>query len=184
LLEKLCAALPDAADTLRAAAASDAHAWAHEFGKDHDPSALPCESNTFRYRPFGIGLVRADGGVSDSDLARVLLGAAATGTRLTVSLSAPRPWLEKAGVAAIVEDEAALCQRLMTATRVWYGVRAPGASPALKAAAIEAGLRLVDAPVLTNGRLELLWLLREQSVTETLHRYGNIMPTLKELGRA
>lgn len=184
LLEKLCAALPDAADTLRAAVASDAHAWAHEFGNDHDPSALPCESNTFRYRPFGIGLVRADSEVSDAELARVLLGAAATGTRLTVSVSAPRPWLEKAGVAAIVEDDAALCQRITTATRVWYGVRAPGASPALKAAAIEAGLRLVDAPVLTNGRLELLWLLREQSVTETLHRYGNIMPTLKELGRA
>ena len=61
-------------------------------------------------------------------------------------------------------------------------MRAPAASPALKAAAITGGIRLVDHPVLLNGRLELLWLLREQEVSQTLHRYGNVMPTLKELG--
>lgn len=34
-------------------------------------------------------------------------------------------------------------------------------------------------PVTRNGRLELRYYLREQSVTETLHRYGNIMPKPK-----
>jgi hypothetical protein len=57
-----------------------------------------------------------------------------------------------------------------------------GASSTLKAAAIEAGLRLVDQPILWNGRVELLWLLREQSVSETLHRYGNVLPTPEQLG--
>ncbi len=184
LLEKLCAALPDAAERLRAAAASDAHAWAGEFGIEHDPSKLPCESNVFRYRPFATGLVRADALVSDSDLARILLAAAVTGATLSVSVDVARPWLENAGVSATVEDEAGLCKRLSEGPKGWYGVRAPGAGPELKAAAIEAGLRLVDAPVVTNGRLEMLWLLREQAVTETLHRYGNITPTLKELGLA
>lgn len=184
LLDKLCAALPGSAANLRAAAGSDARAWTTEFGIDHDPSKLPCESNVFRYKPFARGLVRADASVSDEELARVLLAAAATGTELTLSLAAARPWLAPLGVASVVEEEASLIARLHSGARSWYGVRAPGASPALKAAAIEAGLRLVDAPVLANGRLELLWLLREQSVSETLHRYGNIMPTLKELGRA
>lgn len=184
LLEKLCATLPAAAAMLRAAAASDAHAWASEFGISHDPSKLPCESNTFRYRPFARGLVRADANTGDDALARILLAAAVTGTRLDLSLVAARPWLAPLGIAFGIEDEVTLTRRLAAANRSWYGLRAPGAGPALKAAAIEAGLRLVDAPVLANGRLELLWLLREQAISETLHRYGNIMPTLKELGKA
>ena len=48
----------------------------------------------------------------------------------------------------------------------------------------EPGLRLVDAPVLANGRIESLWLLREQSVSETLHRYGNVLPTPEQLAAA
>jgi RHH-type proline utilization regulon transcriptional repressor/proline dehydrogenase/delta 1-pyrroline-5-carboxylate dehydrogenase len=183
LLGKLCATLPAAAATLRAAAGSDAYAWDHEFGIDHDPSALACERNTFRYRPFAKGLVRVDAATTDEDLARILLAAAATGTDLAISLAHARPWLAPLGIAAVVEEEATLIAWLGKETFGWCGMRAPGASPALKAAAIAAGLRLVDHPVLTNGRLELLWLLREQAVSETLHRYGNVMPTLKELGR-
>jgi RHH-type proline utilization regulon transcriptional repressor/proline dehydrogenase/delta 1-pyrroline-5-carboxylate dehydrogenase len=184
LLEKLCATLPAAAASLRAAAGSDAHAWDTEFGIDHDPSALPCESNTFRYRPFATGLVRVDGTTSDESLARILLAAAIAGTALRISLADSRPWLAPLGISAVVEDEPTLVGRLAKETSVgWCGMRAPGASPALKAAAIAAGIRLVDHPVLLNGRLELLWLLREQSVSETRHRYGNVMPTLKELGR-
>jgi RHH-type proline utilization regulon transcriptional repressor/proline dehydrogenase/delta 1-pyrroline-5-carboxylate dehydrogenase len=183
LLEKLAAALPAAAESLRAAAGSDAYAWDTEFGLGHDPSALPCESNTFRYRPFATGIVRVDATTTDEDLARILLGTVVTATAVYISIAEPRPWLAACGIAAVVEDEAQLTARLVHQTKGWCGMRAPGASPALKAAAIAAGLRLVDHPVLTNGRLELLWLLREQAVSETLHRYGNVMPTLKELGR-
>jgi RHH-type proline utilization regulon transcriptional repressor/proline dehydrogenase/delta 1-pyrroline-5-carboxylate dehydrogenase len=35
---------------------------------------------------------------------------------------------------------------------------------------------VIDAPVLANGRLELRWYLREQTVSRVVHRYGNIMP--------
>ncbi len=38
----------------------------------------------------------------------------------------------------------------------------------------EAGLNWIHAPVLTTGRIELTRWLREQSVTRTLHRYGQI----------
>jgi RHH-type proline utilization regulon transcriptional repressor/proline dehydrogenase/delta 1-pyrroline-5-carboxylate dehydrogenase len=81
----------------------------------------------------------------------------------------------------LIEDDAAFEKRLLAENRPWQGLRAPGASPSLKTAAIEAGLRLVDAPVVWNGRIELLWLLREQSVSETLHRYGNVLPTPEQL---
>ena len=33
---------------------------------------------------------------------------------------------------------------------------------------------MVDVPVLANGRLELRWYLREQSISNVLHRYGNV----------
>lgn len=182
LLEKLGAVLPHDADLLRAAAASDSAAWHAEFGVGHDPSKLTCESNTFRYRPFAAGIVRAEGNTSDADLARVLLAAATAGTDVEVSLDQPRPFLAAAGITPVIEDAAAFEKRLLARKLPWQGLRAPGASPALKAAAIEAGLRLVDAPVVHNGRLELLWLLREQSVSETLHRYGNVLPTPEQLG--
>ena len=60
-------------------------------------------------------------------------------------------------------------------------MRAPGASPALRDAANIAGKRLADGPVVWNARLEWPAWLREQSISETLHRYGNIVvkPVLK-----
>ncbi len=185
LLDKLCAALPAAAATLRAAAASDAAAWQSEFGVDHDPSRLACESNVLRYRPFASGWLRADAATGDAELARIMLGAAAAGVDLEISLNEARGFLDGTlGVAPpVVEDEGRFIERLTSGDPAWRPLRAPGASPALKAAATEAGARLHDQAVLWNGRLELLWLLREQAVSETLHRYGNVQPTPQQLGR-
>lgn len=181
LLEKLCSALPSAAGHLRAAAASDAAACKSEFHVSHDPSKLACESNIFRYKPFAMGIIRVDASTSDSELARILLGAAAAGTEVEVSLPSARGFLSTAGITPVIEDDAAFAVRLLASKGPWRGLRAPAASPAIKAAATEAGVRLVDQPALWNGRLEMLWLLREQSVSETLHRYGNILPTPAQL---
>lgn len=182
-LEKLCAALPADAATLRAAAASDAAAWRREFQVEHDPSNLACESNRFRYRSFCTSIVRLDDGTGDAELARIMLAAIPGGVDLEISLNHYRPFLAELDLTPIIEDDAAFMRRLIAGKGIWQGLRAPGASPALKAAATEAGVRLVDHPVLWNGRLEMLWLLREQSVSETLHRYGNILPTPEQLGR-
>jgi RHH-type transcriptional regulator, proline utilization regulon repressor / proline dehydrogenase / delta 1-pyrroline-5-carboxylate dehydrogenase len=48
-------------------------------------------------------------------------------------------------------------------------------STAARAAAAGVGLTVVEAPVLANGRLELRWYLREQAVSQVLHRYGNVI---------
>ena len=183
LLENVCAALPPAAVSLRAAAASDAAAWKNEFGVDHDPSQLACETNVFRYRPFAKSIVRVNDATTDEELARILLAARTAGVELKISLDRSRPFLTSLGVYPVIEDDDTFGNNLHAEKGIWQGLRAPGASPALKAAAIEAGLRLADQPVLWNGRLEMLWLLREQSVSETLHRYGNIVPTPAQLGR-
>jgi RHH-type proline utilization regulon transcriptional repressor/proline dehydrogenase/delta 1-pyrroline-5-carboxylate dehydrogenase len=176
LLEKLCTALPENAALLQAAAASDAAAWNSEFGVEHDPSALACEANVFRYRPFERGIVRADSATDDAALARILLGAAAAGVAVEVSLPEPRAFLTALAVEPVIENDDAFIRRIGTAQLPWQGLRAPGASDAIKAAAIDAGLRMADQAVVCNGRIELLWLLREQSVSRTLHRYGNLIP--------
>ena len=38
-----------------------------------------------------------------------------------------------------------------------------------------AGVAVIDAPVLATGRLELRWYLREQTITRVRHRYGNVI---------
>ena len=45
----------------------------------------------------------------------------------------------------------------------------------VRAAAHEAGVAVIDVPVLAVGRLELRWYLREQTVARVVHRYGNVM---------
>ena len=97
---------------------------------------------------------------------------------LTVSLTAESPvpeWLaEHGGATVVVETEAGFVERLAypadaERVRVWGPV-----SIAARAAANGAGLTVIDAPVLANGRLELRWYLREQTVSRVLHRYGSV----------
>jgi RHH-type proline utilization regulon transcriptional repressor/proline dehydrogenase/delta 1-pyrroline-5-carboxylate dehydrogenase len=44
-------------------------------------------------------------------------------------------------------------------------------------AANEAHVAVIDPPALANGRLELRYYLREQVISQTTHRYGNLIPT-------
>ena len=49
------------------------------------------------------------------------------------------------------------------------------ASTRLREAANQAGVYLADGPVTANGRVELLNYLKEQAVSRTLHRFGNLV---------
>jgi RHH-type proline utilization regulon transcriptional repressor/proline dehydrogenase/delta 1-pyrroline-5-carboxylate dehydrogenase len=78
-------------------------------------------------------------------------------------------------VELVVEAEAAFVARLAQPedaerARVWAPI-----SAAARAAANGAGVTVIDARVLANGRLELRWYLREQTVSRVLHRYGSLM---------
>jgi RHH-type proline utilization regulon transcriptional repressor/proline dehydrogenase/delta 1-pyrroline-5-carboxylate dehydrogenase len=44
----------------------------------------------------------------------------------------------------------------------------------IRRAAAEANVFLADAPVLMEGRAELLWYVQEQSLSFDYHRYGNL----------
>ena len=179
LLERCLAELRDADQRalLEASAASYARAWRHHFGREHDPSKILGERNGFRYRPCRRVLVRETGG-SGVTLSQVALAACATGVPLTVSLAPDSPsaaWLaEGDGARLVVEAEAGFVERLAhpedtERVRVWEPI-----STAARAAANAVGLTVIDAPVLANGRLELRWYLREQTVSRVLHRYGSV----------
>jgi RHH-type transcriptional regulator, proline utilization regulon repressor / proline dehydrogenase / delta 1-pyrroline-5-carboxylate dehydrogenase len=160
---------------LTASAASYARAWRMHFSGEHDPSAIRGERNAFRYRPCHRVIAR---GSTSAALCQVVLAACVANTPLTVSLppdARPWPWLaECAGVDMVVEADAGLAERLAHSSnaerlRVWEPI-----STAARAAANGAGVTVIDAPVLANGRLELRWYLREQAVCRVLHRYGNV----------
>ena len=64
--------------------------------------------------------------------------------------------------------------------RVRYA--APDRVPeAIRAAAAEALQYVADTPVSLHGRVELLWYLREQSISHVYHRYGNLGLRIGEL---
>ena len=70
---------------------------------------------------------------------------------------------------------------LLTGDAVYDRLQALGPlSTALRRALNTAGISVVDVPVLANGRLELHYYLREQALSQTVHRYGNVLKTYRE----
>ena len=95
------------------------------------------------------------------------------------------PMVEKLGskiiVEADVENEASLIARLSAGDVVYDRLRALGPlSTALRRVLNAAGISVVDVPVLANGRLELRYYLREQALSQTVHRYGNVLKTYRQ----
>jgi RHH-type proline utilization regulon transcriptional repressor/proline dehydrogenase/delta 1-pyrroline-5-carboxylate dehydrogenase len=169
VLRQLRAGLgPDDRAVLDAAARSLARWAAEEFGAGHDPSGLRAEANVLRYRPRpGPVVVRVDDGVSDATTAIAVLAAAVAGVEVRVSSCSARPHWHGAP-RMVTEEEPSL-----------DGIRAVrllgGGGPALWRAAAGAMVEIDDTPVMANGRLELLRWYREQAVSVTLHRYGNVV---------
>jgi RHH-type proline utilization regulon transcriptional repressor/proline dehydrogenase/delta 1-pyrroline-5-carboxylate dehydrogenase len=179
LLEFLTALLsPAEMESLRAAAGSDAWWMAHEFGIGHDPSALACESNLFRYRPIARCLIRAGEALSDAGIARLIIAAHAAGSIVELSLPPGREFALP-GIAVWHECTENLARRLPDGG---YGLlRAPSPGPEITAAAIEAGVRLVRHFPVFSGKIELPAHFREQAVAETLHRHGSVLPRPQDL---
>lgn len=172
--------LPAEADSLLTAAVqSYAWAWQTHFSREHDPSQILGEKNVFRYRPCPI-FIRIGAEARGVDVAQVLLAARTVKRPLTVSIDPKQEpiwgWLADVGdIIFLRESEEVLARRLADSTE-WERLRLVGQiSEKARRAANTAGIAVVDNPVLANGRLELRLYLREQAVSQTTHRYGNLM---------
>ncbi|APT85565.1 bifunctional proline dehydrogenase/L-glutamate gamma-semialdehyde dehydrogenase [Corynebacterium aquilae] len=154
---------------LRHAASSDAHAWATEFGVEHDPTGLVCESNVFRYRPMLEPLqVRLGRGFNMRDAIRLHLGSLLTGTRLEFTSAEET---NVPGIAVNTLSDEAFAARI--GARNNARVRVLGEVPAgLYDAAAKSLACILAGPALADGRRELLHQLQEQAVSHTRHRFG------------
>ena len=149
----------------------DEHWWRAYYSRSHDPSGLFCEQNVLRYRPRPDVVVRVGPDADAAEVNRTLRAARAASTQPRVS--APSRDMLPAG-AGTVEDDETFCARLteMTFGRVRHVGRAP---TEVRVAAAAAEVDVIDEPVVTSGRLEMRWYLREQAISRTLHRFGNLL---------
>ena len=183
---------------LRRAALSDAIAWDREFGQVKDASHLGVERNLFRYRPVPHMAVRATADAPWHALLRVAIAGIRSGAGLGISAAGGFPaqvrraladegahvfvetdeqWIERmtrpaadtadAGDAASVRPSRVRLVGSAVAVDVLHGALA-------KAVGGDPDLAVYANEVTTAGRLELLPFLREQSVTITAHRFGNV----------
>lgn len=150
------------------------------FNKAHDPSKVRGEANLFRYVPHKQLLFRIQPTDSKRDILRVCIGAALCGTPLELSGTTiqidrlPKYWMEFIPKMRIVaESEAELLERLSKdgIRRIRF-LSAP--NTAMQTFLANAACNVAVAPVLANGRIELLHYLREVSQSIVYHRYGNL----------
>ncbi|UUO05519.1 bifunctional proline dehydrogenase/L-glutamate gamma-semialdehyde dehydrogenase [Blastopirellula sp. J2-11] len=136
-------------------------AYSEYFSREHDPSHLVCESNVFRYRPARGVILR----MSSEDAtvrARAELASRLTGTPLQISV-------------ATEESDADFVARLLCEGNQFEFLRTINVpADSILDAAYKTGLNWIDAPLTAHGYLELRYWLREQAISQTLHRYGQI----------
>jgi RHH-type transcriptional regulator, proline utilization regulon repressor / proline dehydrogenase / delta 1-pyrroline-5-carboxylate dehydrogenase len=125
-------------------------AWAR-LARPRDFTGLAAESNVFRYRALGTVALRIGAGVPDAEVGRARMAADVIGVTITDGRwrSAEPPAVDKVRFLGPVDD----AERL---------------------AAIDAGLWVDDTPVAAEPERELLRWVREQAVSESRHRHGNI----------
>ncbi len=151
-----------ATKTLDAARTDFRDAWETHFGIEHDPSGLKCEGNVFRYRPCR-GVILRLPEVDERAEAIAKLAAEICGTRLEISRANEE------------NDEAFAVRIALLANQAEFVRTVVSPSDEILRAIHAADLNWINAPLSAIGRVELTRWLREQAVSETRHRYGNII---------
>lgn len=164
---------------LSATMQSYAEAWQTHFKVIHDPSQVLGEENLFRYQPCPV-VIRIGANAPTVLVTQALLAARTVQRPLTISIDPSQQqnwgWLaEDDAISLTVEDETALATRLADEHGL-ERLRLVGTiSESARRAANLAGVAVVDSEVVANGRIELRLYLREQAISHTTHRYGNLM---------
>ncbi|MGY2744763.1 proline dehydrogenase family protein [Arthrobacter sp. UYCu723] len=167
---------------LQRALASDAMAWAEEFGTAKDVSGLSAERNIFRYRALPV-TVRLSEGEPLAYLIRTVAAGVQAGSTLTVSTAVELPdrlgaVLSGLGIAVTVENDAewlATAGSLAEAGKLSGGrIRLIGgdAQALAEATGGRPDVAIYVHPVTEAGRVELLPFLHEQAISITAHRFG------------
>ena len=130
--------------------------WDDHFSQEHDPTGLFCEANIFRYRPLSaIGVLASHG----PEAVRIKEAASVCG----VAVVEPE----------LGESDLDFVQRLLNKGVARIRVVA-SLSPEARTVANAGGMHIADSAVTASGRIELQHYVREQAISRTLHRFGNV----------
>ncbi len=157
-----------------------------EFSRSHDHAGLIGQDNLRRYRPVRELRVRVEAEDGFFELFGRVCAARAAGCRVTVSLppgyadpaldlleELTQDWA--AEIEFVEESDEALARAIREGRTERVRYSGPERVPSVVREAVAAtGRYVADAPVLAEGRVELLWYLREQSLSIDYHRYGNL----------
>ena len=190
-----------ASDQLRSrfelALGSFAYQYKNEFAQQHDHMKLVGQDNYRRYLAVRGMRIRIDESDSPFEIFARVAAARSVGCRVTVSFA---PTLDENSIAS------GLLQWLDRATTSWAAdiefveetdaeltvaiedgnarrLRFAGADRVPEVVRKMANLHdcyVADEPVLSEGRIELLWYLEEQSISDNYHRYGNLGARIDE----
>lgn len=138
--------------------------WNHYFSRQHDPSKVLGQDNILRYAPLKKLVLRVQKGDSQLDVWRALAAALTCNTPMEISASPEAKDILPPKVQVIIETD----EEFVNKKQVW--VRFLSKPSENVVSALECNV--VVAPVLANGRLELLNYLREVSISSDYHRYG------------
>lgn len=160
--------------------------WSAEFGREHDHFRLIGQDNVRRYLPLRSVHVRVSREDSFFEIFTRVSATRVTVARTIVSTPLGLDTQELSLLEKLTHDWAGLIEFVEESDeefaaaiggghvcRVRYA--AAGRVPEIvRRAAAEACVFIADAPVLAEGRVELLWYVQEQSVSFDYHRYGNL----------
>jgi RHH-type transcriptional regulator, proline utilization regulon repressor / proline dehydrogenase / delta 1-pyrroline-5-carboxylate dehydrogenase len=132
-----------------------------------DPSGLRAESNVLRLRALDRVSLRLGTEVEPRSLALALAIAARLDVMVDLSSPTPLP-----GTDATVEGDATYVGRL--STLAVSRVRLPADAGVARLAALDAGFEVDTTPLSSSGRHEVLHWVREQTISATRHRHGNV----------
>jgi RHH-type proline utilization regulon transcriptional repressor/proline dehydrogenase/delta 1-pyrroline-5-carboxylate dehydrogenase len=189
-LAALCSGLrarPQDGDTrLLAAVLSYERSQREEFGLEHDHFRLVGQDNVRRYLPVGSVRVRVHADDTPFDVFARACAAHVAGCAVVIStppgLDLPvlgrleeltESWA--AAIEFVEETDAQLAKAIAggQVDRVRYADPQRASLEVLAAGNVANGC-VVSVPISAEGRLELLWYLREQSISTDYHRYGNL----------
>ncbi len=174
----------DIEKTIRAVKSYLYHAG-QEFEQAKDYFHLRGQDNLHRYRSLGVIVVRLH---PDDSLFEVLARVAATRIAGSIGIVSIPVDLDNDVTAFLNGIEAreflgrtlvrrqsdeVLCAGMRVVDRIRYAAPERAPAPVLAAAA-RRGFFIARAPVLMEGRIELIHYYQNQSICDTYHRYGNL----------
>jgi len=136
-----------------------------EFHAEHDHLRLLGQDNLRRYRPIERLCICLHADDTKQEIAARLGAAMAIGCTVSITGPGAEDWRDFGQVVPEPNVEKFDLLRYAAPDRV---------PEAIRSIAHEACKYIADSPVLSEGRLELLWYVEEQSLSNDYHRYGNL----------